>query len=114
MKSVNRSALIVRPREPFIQWARSVDDEAAKFTAADLRREVTVYLIPEFDDYDHAEELLRDCSIAIFENELWGWTTDENAWPTDRTYEMFRQWFDIEINSMIIDLCHDRLKVETL
>lgn len=58
MNTVNRSAVIVLPGKPFIKWARSVDDEAAKFTAADLRREATVYLIPEVDDADHAEELL--------------------------------------------------------
>ena len=62
----------------------------------------------------NAEELLRDCAIAIFESELLGWSTDDSTWPAERTYEMFRQWFDIEINSMMIDLCHDRVRVDTL
>ena len=114
MRSVNRSAVIVRPRDPYVQWARSMDEEAAKFTAADLRREPTVYLLPEIDDDDHAEELLGECFTGIFENELGGWTTDETAWPGDLTYKMFKQWFDIEINSTVIDLCHYRFKVQNL
>ncbi len=114
MRAVNRSSVTVRPRAPYVEWARSVDDEAVKFTAADLRREVTVYLIPELDDADHAEELIRDCYLVIFENELHGWITDETAWPADRSYETFRRWFDIEINSMIIDLCKYRFKVENM
>ena len=114
MRSVNRSSVIVRPKDPYVAWARSMDQEAAKFTAADLRREATVYLIPEIDDSGHAEELLRDCFSVIFDNELDGWSTDENTWPSNRSFEMFRQWFSIEINSMIFDLCHYRFKVANL
>ena len=52
---------------------------------------------------DH--ESLRFCSA-----EFWHTT----AWPGDLTYKMFKQWFDIEINSMAIDLCHYRFKVHNL
>jgi hypothetical protein len=114
MRSVNRSTVIVRPRKPYVEWARGVDDEAATVTAAELCRDPTVYLIPEVTDEPHAEELIRDCFAMIFENELNGWIIDETAWPANRTYEMFRQWFDIEIDSMVIDLCQDRFEVEDL
>jgi hypothetical protein len=29
---------------------------------------------------------------------------DEPAWPTDRTYALFRQWFDLEVHSVVLDL----------
>ena len=45
MKTVNRSVAIVRPREPYIQWALSVDDGAQKDEAS-LRSQVSVYLVP--------------------------------------------------------------------
>jgi hypothetical protein len=32
--------------------------------------------------------------------------TDEGgAWPKDRDFEMFKQWFRIEIHSVVEDLC---------
>ncbi len=110
MKSINRTAVIVHPRSPYIEWARGVDDEAAKFSADTFRRESNVYLIPEILDDSHGEELLKGCFEVIFENELGGWFTDDSAWPANRTYDTFRAWFDVEINTIIIDLCNYRLK----
>ncbi len=91
-----------------------MDAKAATVTAADLRHESTVYLIPDIDDYEQAKELLRDCFAVIFEHALAGWMIDETIWPANRTYEMFRRWFDVEINSMVIDLCEYRFQVEEL
>ncbi len=39
---------------------------------------------------------------------------DETIWPANPTYEMFRRWFDVEINSVVIDLCEYRFQVEEL
>jgi hypothetical protein len=29
---------------------------------------------------------------------------DESTWPTERTYAAFREWFDVEVHSVVIDL----------
>jgi hypothetical protein len=42
---------------------------------------------------------------AIFENELYGWHTDEAAWPRGRDFAMFKDWFEIEPHSVVEDLC---------
>ncbi|WP_345552477.1 hypothetical protein [Microbulbifer aestuariivivens] len=67
--------------------------------------ERTVYLIPEYDDDLQAMEILSSCFDVIFEAELNGWHTDENAWPKNRTFKMFRDWFSLEFHSMVTDLC---------
>ncbi|MFW6180113.1 MAG: hypothetical protein ACOC8N_00085 [Spirochaetota bacterium] len=67
--------------------------------------ERTVYLIPDLVDYEDAWESIREVYEEIFENELFGWYTDPAAWPQDRTFEMFLEWFDVEIHSVIEDLC---------
>ena len=41
----------------------------------------------------------------IFEAELEGWYTLELAWPQQRTFAMFREWFQITLCSCIEDLC---------
>jgi len=37
--------------------------------------------------------------------ELEGWHMDESAWPVDRTFKKFRDWFAIEFHSVVEDLC---------
>lgn len=46
MKVVNRAALVVRPKEPYIRWAASLDPEAPE-GVRDLSTEVSVYLVPQ-------------------------------------------------------------------
>ena len=52
-------------------------------------------------------EILEDLYLEIFERELEAWHTDESAWPTARTFEVFCEWFDIEMHSIVEDLCGD-------
>jgi len=103
---LNRSAVIVRPKQPYLDWAAQLDDSAI---LPDPEDERTVYLIPEYDDEDHAWELLEELYEEIFENELYGWHTDESAWPENRDFAMFQEWFEIELNSVVEDLCGDEI-----
>jgi len=47
--------------------------------------------------------------LEVFENELYGWHTDESEWPANRDLETFRQWFTIELHSVVEDLCDDQI-----
>ncbi len=42
---------------------------------------------------------------VLFEMQLDGWHTDESAWPRNRTFAMFREWFSIEFHSVVEDMC---------
>lgn len=44
---LNRGALIVRPKQPFLDWAAGLDDSGI---VPDVEGERTVYLIPQFED----------------------------------------------------------------
>ena len=46
----------------------------------------------------------------IFEEQLAGWYTGASTWPPDRSYRAFRQWFDYQYHSMLVDLCDEPLK----
>lgn len=98
----NRSAILVSPKSPYIEWARGVDGSDV---APDPKGERTVYLIPAHETPDEAKEILEKCFDAIFTRELWAWHTDESAWPQGRSLSMFKDWFEIGFNSMIEDLC---------
>ena len=98
---LNRSALIVRPKQPFLDWALQLDDSGL---TPDVDGEQTVYLIPEVDDEAGLEKLLKSIFPEIFERELMSWDTEESSWPQRRTLSLFRQWFELEFHSGVEDL----------
>ena len=99
---LNRGAVIVRPKQPFLDWAASLD---ASDILPDRDGEKTVYLVPECEDDFEAVEVLSQVYDIIFEEELFGWHTRESDWPKNRTFAMFRDWFDVEFHSVIVDIC---------
>lgn len=103
---INRGAVIIRPGQPYVDWAAGLDDSGI---LPDPNDEPTIYLIPNYDDDAEAWELLAECYDAIFEAELEGWHTIESDWPSNRTFAMFREWFDITLCSCVEDLCAGEL-----
>jgi hypothetical protein len=99
---LNRSAVMVRPKQPYLDWAAQLDDSDAIPDPHDQR---IVYLIPECDDDDSLWEILEEVYPEIFETELYGYHTDEGAWPQQRDFAMFKEWFEVELSSIVEDLC---------
>jgi hypothetical protein len=102
MHMLNRAVLIVRPKQPYLDWAAQLDNSGL---VPDVEGEQTVYLIPGFEDDDEARSVLQDVFCEVFERELDGWHTDESVWPANRDFAMFQHWFKIELHSMVEDLC---------
>jgi hypothetical protein len=55
----------------------------------DLRRESTIYLLPEYDTEEEARGSMREYCSEIFEQQLDGWYRVPSAWPVDRTLDAF-------------------------
>jgi hypothetical protein len=100
MRTLNRAAFIIRPREPYLRWAASIDDDAPA-AAEELHKGISVYLVPEHPTGTAETPPLEHYYAAIFEMELEAWSTDEGDWPQDRDCE-----------SMVIDLAEDAVEVE--
>jgi hypothetical protein len=98
---INRGAFVIRPAEPFIAWAKALDDSGL---APDPNGEQTVYLVPSFDDSSEAEAILASIYAEIFVRELEDWHTIEADWPKKRTFAMFKQWFRVEMHSVVEDV----------
>lgn len=99
----NRGALIVRPKQPYLAWAAGLDDSGI---VPDVEGEKTVYLVSEFED-DEAWAIIEQVYTEVFKRELYGWHTDESAWPKNRTFALFLEWFDVEFHSVVEDLAED-------
>ena len=105
---LNRSAVIVKPRQPYLEWTQRDEAEGLADTVFEtLHTEPTVYLLPEYEDPSTQREVLEEFWPDLFEAMLEGWVTDEALWPKDRTFEMFREWFEVQPSSIVQDLYVD-------
>lgn len=101
---INRAALILRYKEPFIRWVNEVDpvDDDPGITLAMANADSTIYLITE-DDAESIEQWLSLNYQTLFESMLEEWYTDEALWPQDRTRSLFDQWFEPELHTVLVD-----------
>ena len=106
---LNRTAIIVRYREPFVRWINEADPVPGGSHITTEQDEQTVYLIHEIENRSELDEWLALNYDALFEAELDAWYTDEALWPKNRTLELFHEWVDVEYHTMVVDLVEEPL-----
>ena len=109
MDTLNRSAIVVKPKQPFLDWLHAADPTSLDLTLLDLVREPTIYHIPECDTNEELAEIVRELCEEIFEEQLQGWYTDTSTWPHNRSFDVFFPWFNYQHHSMLVDLCEEPL-----
>jgi hypothetical protein len=102
---LNRTLLVVRAKQPLLDWLRSLPDpEDDSTTLESINQDASAYLLPECCDDRERDALLRKVFRAVFDDQLNGWWTDEKHWPKKRAFPVFLEWFDLEWHSVIRDL----------
>ena len=109
METLNRSGVIVRPKQPFLDWLHTADPTSHELTLLDLVQDPTIYLIPECDASEELAAVLSVFCKEIFEEQLSGWYLDTSTWPANRSFDVFCQWFDFQHHSILVDLCDEPL-----
>ena len=109
MDTINRSALIVKPIQLFLDWLHEVDPTSSHLTLEDLQQEPTIYLVSECDSLNQAIEYLGEDVAEIFEEHLDGRYRVPAVWPKNRDLRTFQLWFEFSFHSMIVDVCDDDL-----
>ena len=101
---LNRAALILRYKQPFVDWINAADPSPASHpvTLAEVNLERTVYLI-EVEGEDELASWLRRHHLEIFEEELSGWYTDPKLWPPDRSLRVLKEWCAFELHTVVLD-----------
>jgi len=105
---INRSVVIVKAKEPFVNWLAMLPDPAT-VSLEELNRDPAAYLLPEYETEAEREVVIRRCYPGIFEAELEGWWENEDDWPKIRDYQAFKQWFQVEFSSAVFDMTDDML-----
>jgi hypothetical protein len=106
MAEINRSLIIVKPKQPFLDWVRSIEPDNDT-DMEDITDDPTAYLIPELGIEADEEDVIEWCADFIFEYELSSWYTEEDLWPVGRDVPMFREWFEVKFHSLVNDVVGD-------
>lgn len=101
---INRSAVLIRLKSPFIDWINECDpaDQREKLTLEEANEDRTIYLIEE-EEAEHVDQWIAMNFMQVFECELEDWIADPELWPRKITKEMFHEWCDVECHSVIVD-----------
>ena len=102
---VNRDVILVKAKKPFIDWAKYVntDDKLPDKQVEKVFSGHNAYLIMETEDDEELERAIKRESANIFVNELLAWSLDESEWPVKRSYEVFREWFEVISTVLVFD-----------
>jgi len=101
---LNRAALILRYKQPFVDWINAGDTSATSnpVTLVEINTEHTVYLIDVEDEGELAGWLARH-HAELFEAELSGWYTNPLSWPRDRSLKVLEEWCAFELHTVVLD-----------
>lgn len=99
--TLNRGAIAIIPKQAYHDWANAVLPESEP-TGPSEKDEATMYLVD--GNWEDIDEPLEKNWEDIFANELFLTTTDEDLWPDEISFELFKEWFSYSIGSILIDL----------
>ena len=116
MRVVNRTAITLVGAKPYQDWTRTRDADFNRgaLTVEHARTYGSVFLLPEFELEEDVQEWVEENAAWLFEFQLSAWTEDESAWPGTRDLKTFREWFHVEIHSVVVDVADDEIEGEEL
>jgi hypothetical protein len=116
VRVINRTAITVVGNQPYIDWTRgrtSVSDTGL-ITVPRATPYGSAFLLPEFELEEDVQEWIEENAPWLFEFQLASWTDDESSWPAVRDLKTFRDWFRVDIHSVVVDVADDDIEGEEL
>ena len=95
---INRYAIVLKPQQPLFDWFNNLYPDE-KVTEV---KEANIWLVD--DSFDDLDKWLKNKYDKFFKLELEFWHPNKKEWPQKRNYKMFKQWFQVDISTMIYDL----------
>ncbi len=111
MGLINRYALILRPKEPFVGWANGPEKDPREHqTLEEVREDPVVYLIPDMEWPGPTMDWVFENFDYFFKSQLAQYWTDVKLWPQNRSVQMFKEWFDIEVFSVLDNVVEEAIE----
>src|SRR5262245_11832356 len=116
MRVINRIGSSITGAGPCARGTRKPEASAdrGRLTVGRARPFGTVCLLPERELEEDGQEWVEDSASWLFEFQLAAWTDDEAAWPPQRDLKTFREWFRVDIHSVVVDVADDDIEGEEL
>jgi len=100
---INRVALIISPSNALLRWAISEDPSMAEDIDLDDPSDLSsVYLLPDFDDVEEADDWLEENFEAILETLLEEWIPDD-LWPDRLEFSHLEKYAEYSFSNIVID-----------
>ena len=101
---INRFALLITPSEALLKWAISENPALSEDVDPEDNSDLaTVYLLPDFEDIEDADDWVETNFVVLLETLLEEWIPDESVWPDRMEYSHFDKYADYTISNMVID-----------
>jgi len=116
MRVINRTAVTVVGAKPYLDWTRQneADFNKGALTVERAKTYGAAFLLPELELEEDVQEWVEENAGWLFEFQLAAWTDDESTWPESRDLKMFREWFRVDIHSVVVDVGDDEIEGEEL
>jgi hypothetical protein len=116
MRVINRTAISITGAQPYLDWMRQTDAVFAKgaLTVARAKPYGTALLLPEFELEEDIQEWVEENAAWLFEFQLAAWTDDESSWPVTRDLKAFREWFRVDVHSLVVDMADTDIEGDEL
>ncbi|MEO0734670.1 MAG: hypothetical protein AAFZ52_17680 [Bacteroidota bacterium] len=100
---INRVALIISPSVALLRWAISEDPGLAEDIDLDDPSDLSsVYLLPDFDDIEEADDWLEENFEVILETLLEEWIPDD-LWPDRLEFSHLEKYAEYSFSNIVID-----------
>lgn len=93
--------MVLTPKRPLYDWVKSIDPKENNDIGPS--GEPDVYLLPDFETTEEMERWLKRHYDWFFCEQLNNWYLDEDLWVKNRTFKMFKEWFDYSLHTMVWD-----------
>jgi len=103
IQSKDFTALVLKRKQAFLDWLKEADRRAMSENDHDFAGDYGTYLVKIVSTTSEIENFLRNQFKELFENELREWHEPE-FWPEDISYELFCQWFEVEVHRQVYEV----------
>ena len=113
MKIINRTLVLVTPKQPYIDWIRKQGDEFKNYSLEQSQNDGGAYLYEDFEPKKFPTLIEQNFKL-YFEDALSGHNIQKCKWPQERKLRDFYDWFCVTYHSVLEDMCDVELKQSEL
>lgn len=98
----NRDIIQLNPTKLYLDWVNYISDTSENLSLKYI--ETITFLIPNFENRQDFEDWIEVNYCLIFDIRLNYFCIYRSQWPENRTFSLFKSWFDLGYSNMILDL----------